>query len=470
MRSSHRPSLFLLLGAFLLLGCGNKGTNPPPSPVPSAQVSLAMTDTPPAGITVLAFQVTVTGATLQPGNVSLVSSPTPIELKHLETDTALLSTAAAAVGTYSSITLNLANPVLTIQNDSATTFVVGGVSCSPGTVCEFTPSAAGSQSFSAAPFPLTLTANTPVGLLLDINLANLINPDASVNLSVAGGLTVSQLTPQAGVLAPIEDLIGVVANKDVTNNRFTLQQAQGNLVINVDSNTKYSAFGQAAPACTANPQNFTCVVNGQIVKVNAQLQTAGTLLATSVQFEDDVNHEEAEGIVVGIGPGIPPAQFDIVVVGETSSVSPVQVGGFFRVQYLSNTPFSVDDPAVNTSGFSFATASDLQFGQEILVRVRIASSGNPPFITADQIKLRGSRFTAMVVGTPSGTTFNLNTLPTLFVVNGITQVQVQTSTLTEFQGVAGVSGLAAGNTVSVRGPLFQTAGGAVLASEVVRKR
>jgi hypothetical protein len=433
-------------------------------------VSLAITDTQPAGITVLAFQATLSSAVLQPGNVQLLPSPTPIELKHLETDTEFLNSLAVATGTYNNISLTLANPVMTIQNDSSTQFTVGGVACSPGSVCLFTPNAAGTLTFSTAPFPLTLTVNTPVGLLLDVNLANLINPDATLNLSAASGLTVTQLTAQQGVLAGVEDLVGTVAGKDSGNNRFTLQRTQGNVAIQVDSNTKFSNFGQGATPCTANPQNFSCVANGQIVQLNAQLMTAGTLLATSVRFEDDTGNEDAEGIVVGIGPGVPPAQFDLVIVGDTSSSSPVQSGAFFRVQYLSNTPFSVDDSSVNISGFSFASASDLQFGQEILVRVRFASSGTPPLLTVDSVKLRSSRFTAKVAATPSGTTFNVNTLPTLFAVNGITQIQVQTSTLTEFQGVAGVTSLATGNTVSLRGPLFQTATGTVLAAEVVRKR
>jgi hypothetical protein len=468
MPSSRLVICVILLGAISAAGCGHPMTvlTPPPK---SAQVTLAITDTPPVGITVLAFQATFTGATMQPGSVSLLSAPTPIDLNHLQADTALLSTTAAATGTYTSLTLTLTNPVLTIQNDSATTFSVGGTSCAPGTVCELTPTSMGTLTVSTAPFPLTLMTNTPVGLLVDMNLTNLINPDASVNLSAAGGMTVSTLTPVAGVLAPVEDMVGVVASKDVANSRFTLQRTQGNMVISVDSNTKFTGFGQAAPPCAANPLNFTCVVNGQIVQVNAELQTAGTLLATIVRFEDDAGQEEAEGIVVGIGPGVPPAQFDLVIVGETSSISAVQVGAFFRVQYVNGTTFAVDDAAVNTSNFPFASASDMQFGQEVQVRVRTTTPGTPPFITADQIKLRSSRFTAKIVGTPSGTTFNVNTLPTLFVVNGIAQVQVQTSVLTEFQNVSGVSGLAAGNTVSLRGPLFQTAGGVVLASEVVRK-
>ena len=448
-------------------GCGHPNTQTVPPP-PTAPVSLTVRDTAPAGITVLAFEATMTGAVLQPGNVSLLNAPTPVELTRLQTDTAFLSTTAARVGTYNSIALSLANPVLTIENDSNVMFTVGNQTCSPGTVCTFTPSAAGTLSFTAASF-LTLKENIPVGLLLDINLANLINSDASLNLSAANGMTVTQLPAQQSVLASIEDLVGVVANVDAMHNTFVLQRAQGSLTFDVDATSKFTAFDQASPACAAKPQNFSCVVNGQIVEVSAKLETDGALHATTIKFQDDPGAEEAEGIVVGIGVGTPPVQFDIVVVGETSSTSTIQVGEFVRNQYVSNTIFSVDDQAANISGFSFATASDLQFGQEVMVRVGAVGPGSPTIVTENRVELRSSRFTA-TVSTLNGTTFVVNKLPTIFTANGITQIVVQTSALTEFENVNGVNGLASGDTVSVRGPLFQTAIGTVLASEVVRKR
>jgi len=83
----------------------------------------------------------------------------------------------------------------------------------------------------------------------------------------------------------------------------------------------------------------------------------------------------------------------------------------------------------------------------------------------DEIQL--PRATVAGVSAPN---FAVNNLPTLFTSNGITQVQVQTSSATEFEDVSGVSGLATGNIVSLRGLLFKTAGDPILAAKKVRDR
>ena len=90
----------------------------------NSSVVLAMTDTPPSNVSILSAEVTLTGATLNPGNVSLFSGSKTIELTRLQTDTAYLATAAnIAAGNYTSLTLTFANPMLTIEND--TTAVIG---------------------------------------------------------------------------------------------------------------------------------------------------------------------------------------------------------------------------------------------------------------------------------------------------------------------------------------------------------
>jgi hypothetical protein len=48
-------------------------------------------------------------------------------------------------------------------------------------------------------------------------------------------------------------------------------------------------------------------------------------------------------------------------------------------------------------------------------------------------------------------------LPSLFTSAGISSIQVQTSSNTEFEGLADVSGLADMDTVSLRGLLFSNA-------------
>ena len=52
----------------------------------------------------------------------------------------------------------------------------------------------------------------------------------------------------------------------------------------------------------------------------------------------------------------------------------------------------------------------------------------------------------------------------------ISQITVRTSSETGFDDVSGLSGLAAGNIISVRGLLFKTSGGAVLLADTIRLR
>ena len=111
---------FCLLFAcvFFIYSCGGSMTNPL-RPGASA-LSVTITDTPPMGVTVLSFEVSVTGATLNPGGVDLLAGrgPVEIEVEQLETESAFLNTANVAPGTYTSLNLTFANPELTFKNGS----------------------------------------------------------------------------------------------------------------------------------------------------------------------------------------------------------------------------------------------------------------------------------------------------------------------------------------------------------------
>ncbi len=85
----------------------------------NSSVVLAMTDTPPTNVSILSAQVTLTGATLTPGNVSLFSGSAAVELTRLQTDIAYLATASSVpAGNYTAVTLTFASPMLTIENDA----------------------------------------------------------------------------------------------------------------------------------------------------------------------------------------------------------------------------------------------------------------------------------------------------------------------------------------------------------------
>src|SRR5947208_7187003 len=88
-------------------------------------------------------------------------------------------------------------------------------------------------------------------------------------------------------------------------------------------------------------------------------------------------------------------------------------------------------------------------------------------ITTNRVRLRMTQFTANVkAGSIVPPNFSVDTLPALFTNAGISSIHVQTSSNTDFEGVSGVTALADGNTVSLRGLLFKNA---ALSPELVVK-
>ncbi len=435
----------------------------------TAPFSITIKDNPPTNVTLLSFAVTITGAVLHSSagkpDVSLISSPIKIEVEQLQVESAFLSTVNIPADTYKDIAISFANPEITFKNDTGGTLL----GCAVGQVCELKPAVAGSATFSSPPFPLTITANTPSGLLVDVNLNNIISNTLGVDFNAIGSFTVTQLPLPGGLtgeLEELQDLTGVVANKDAVNNQFTLQTTHGNFLVQANSSTEFDDFA----SCAAN--NFTCVQNGQVVEADLALMGAGSFLAKKIELEDTIVDDELEGIVFSVTSS---TQFKIVVVDELREVAGVAIGNPITVNLATSTSFQVDTngltiPAGLLSAFQGATdTSELLPGQRVEVRVRSLAAGPPITVFTDRVILRGSRITATVASVIPPN-FTLNPLPSLFTSAGITQIQVQTSLQTEFENVANVASLATGDFVSVQGPLFKTFTDPILVAEKVLKR
>ncbi|HEX2714987.1 MAG TPA: DUF5666 domain-containing protein [Candidatus Acidoferrales bacterium] len=454
----------LVISSFAwLAGCsGHGGTIVVSGGSGTAAVSLTMTDTPPTGVTLLSFQVLLTGAALNPGAVSLVSSPVTVELRRLEEETAFLTNTNVPAGTYSSLTLTFASPSLTFQNNTTQTIA----NCAPGAICTVTPRVTTATATVTFPSPgFTVVNNSPVGLLVDANLNGILTNSLSVDFST--GVSVSQLTPvqSGGVLVPIENVVGQVMSTDGTNRRFNLQTSLGTFVTQVDGNTAFLNF----PANVCSPAGFACLKAGQIVAVDLSLQAGGTLLAKNLSFEDsDTSKAEVEGVIVSVNKGA--QHFSMVVLGQTPSVTGLSVGTVVTVNTSGTITFDVDNLGPDTSAFSFQGLNDLQVGQEVQVRRLSTSSGTT--INPDRVRLESSRFTA-TISSVNAPAFNVSSLPSLFASASpsITQIQAQTSAFTEFAGNAtNFSQLTINDIVSLRGQLFANAGSPVLVATKVIKR
>lgn len=460
-----RIAVFVLVATLIFLNaCGSdQNSNLTNNPPGMSAVSFSMTDAPPAGVTVLAFEVTLNSATLQSsgGNVSLLQAPIEVEVKKLEIETAFLNTSNVPPGTYNSISVSFSNPELTILNNSGS--AIGN--CANGSICELKPQiGTGTVNFSSPPFPITIVAGQPMGLLLDLDLNNSIQANLSINPAIS--FTLRPATQPAGQLEEIEDISGRVTSKDAANNQFTLHLHTGqSLTIKVDGNTEFEDFDEGGLQ-----NSFASLATGQAVEVDLRLMAGGMLLAKKVELEDAEQEDELEGTVVAVDLTTTPPSFKMVVTEEVPDIPGLDVGNLVTVTVQSGAEFRIKEDGLNvSSSLFFATPADLMVGQNIQVRLRSGSSGMT--VVTDRVRLRMSRFTARVKS-KSGDTFIVDNLPSLFTSANppVTEIEVRTSAQTNFNNVQNIGGLNVGNTVSLRGLLFKAAGNPILVAGKVRLR
>ncbi|MHB8754719.1 MAG: hypothetical protein ACYC92_07155 [Candidatus Acidiferrales bacterium] len=446
---------------------GGNGTSP---------VILSFHDTPPSGVTVTSFEVTITGAVLQPGNVSLLATPQTIELTQLQTNSVVLSTTQVAPATYTSLQITYANPQFTFLNDSGVPVTVGAQTCNAGascvvatpTVTTLTDTVSGT---SVPPFqPLNVSSTNQTLLEFDVNLNNIIQPNFSLDFSKSGAVTATQLTGVAGT--SVIDNINVAGQVgSVTTNQFQMTTSGGQtLTVGVNSGT---LFQFAGANCTNN--DFTCVAAGQIVDANVNVLSDGTFAATEIDFDDATGTQQVSGTIVS-ETGTPPTSFQMVVHNTVPPVASLPFGTPVTVTIGNTTSFVINNGLfVLPTGVTFATTSDLLVGQEVEARVASGSSisnGPPPSFTTDRLALEQTQLEATVSSvSPQASPFPLfvlSPLPALFSqspINPATRLQIlvtgvgQTSG-TVFQDLTpeNIGGLTVAQPVTVGGFLFNTTG------------
>ena len=468
------PFALVLLSCTILAACGGSmNTMNQSSGVP---MSLTIGDTPPSGAAVLFFEALITGASLQPSDsskpaVSVLSSPVEIEFGHLQTDRAFLSLANVTPDTYASLKLTFGGAQLTIVNHSGA--AIG--SCANNTVCQLTPSFnPSSVTLSSAPFPITMDANSVFGIKLDFNLNTSIQTDLSINPAV----TIAQVIHREAAdedkeMEVLDEVEGQVTALET--NQFTLMNRRSgkSFMIDVDSNTVFEDFGRAG--CTASPQDFTCVKMDQILEVHLSENGAGTMLAKRVEFEEDASKEAIKGTITSVDSS---TQFHMVVFREEPDVNGISEGSPVAVTIAPNATFQVGMAEMGENGgfsflnFSFARSADLMVGQDVQVRPgTVTTTSGVTTITTDLVRLWPSQITGQVgtINSANGT-FALTNLSPLFTgaTPPVTTITVQMLPFMTFEDFPNQTSLAVGDTVSVKGLLFNTSGTPTLVTRTIR--
>lgn len=493
----RRTLPFLLAPAMmtvLLAGCDSNMVSTDLTPSSgTVPVSISMTDDPPAGVSVLFFQVSLTNATLTPATsspVSLLSNNTPIQIDvtRLQALSAFLSTANVAAGTYSGLSLTFASPELVIFNQSDSAIAS---TCAVGSVCQLTPAFDDNSStltFTTSPFPATVSATTPLGFLIDFHLNSVIQSDLSVNLSATNGVTISQL-PLVPAPPQFGSISGTVGTVSAGNNQFTMQTLWGRtFTIDTTSSTTFNDFPSSA--CTA--AGIGCVAQGQIVQVQiSSVASGGVLTASQVTYVQEASAQTVQGTIIHLIPpasntaGAPPTGIELILHWNPSNNAGFPPGGKAAVSLTGSTTYSIDANGFTLpSGLTFTGTSNLTVGQNVTVTVvpgsltdtggGLGSSGwGPPrsiSFTASSVELEPSQVTGMITATDSGTTsFTLGFggpffAPWPMASPNAVSFDVMTTSQTSYTGFSPdtFDGLASDDFVSVNGWLFPpaTSGGA----------
>ena len=113
MRSTTQWLGLTLTLCLATAGCGGSGDSSGASSTgqsaSTGTVNLVVADTPATDLTILSFQVQITGAVLQPGNVSLLPRPVTVDLAQLVSDTGFLSSTVIGSATYTSLEIGRAS-------------------------------------------------------------------------------------------------------------------------------------------------------------------------------------------------------------------------------------------------------------------------------------------------------------------------------------------------------------------------
>jgi hypothetical protein len=440
-------------------------------------MTLTMGDAPPTGVAVLFFEASITEASLQPSDtskpaVSVMSTPVEVEFGHLQTDTAFLNLANVTPDTYQNITLTFGNAMMTIVNHSGAT--IG--TCANNSVCELTPNFNPSTAtVSTAPFPITISQKSVVGIRLDFSVDSSVQNDLSINPAV----TVKRLTQRSDSddnkeMEKVEEVDGQVTT--VGNNQFTLMNERSgqSFNISVDSTTTFEDFDRAG--CTANPESLSCVQAGQIVNIDLSENGMGMMLAKRVEFEENAQQVAIKGTITSVDSL---TQFHIVVFNEEPTMSGISEGSSIAVAIQSNAVFQVgreemgEEGGFSISGLSFSSGADLLVGQDVQIRPgTVSSNSGTTTVTTGLVRLWPSQITGQVgtINTDNGT-FSVTGLSPLFTgaTPPITTINVVTLSGMDFMDFSGLGSLTMGSTVSVRGLLFNTTGTPTLVTRKMRE-
>ena len=445
----------LALGAGLI-ACGSSGTNSNQTPQQNATAAIAIYGQDAPLASVITFQLTLMGMTASDGvnTTTLLSTPQTVDFARLTGLRTLLDLNTAPPGSYTSVTLMLATPVIGYINTAS----------SPPSVTMLNGTLTNSSVTVLMNPPLVITSSDLNGLRLDFDMRQSLQLDLNGQITgtVVPTFDVRQVNP-ANAEAEIDDLRGGVVSVDAANQSFVMQIANG----------KQITVQIGASTVTDSGDDLSSFTTNTIVEVSGLLNRTTMVLDADEVTILSQDHFIADGLITNV---------------QTPTASDTNIGMFVREALPANPAFQPDtiDPFDLPSNANYLIyrlnlpITQLLFNSKSLITGQNITLGGPlsnSSLTVKRVVLhRQGAYGLWVPGSTviqngNAGTFQINEQGVLGVLLNNAALTVLTSNNTDFDGLSGLSGLTGnqGIPLDVVGLLLQdpaTGGSVLVASRV----
>jgi len=478
-------------------GCGGSSqvTSPPESVPVVVSISATTptgTEALPAGVNLVSAQATVTGACLLtssdtnvttcPSGQSILSSSPTIQFSGLSTpnqvDVLSNSTTDVTAGAYTGIMLTFGSAVmLTVSVDAGQNYTDGTNNCDNTTgtttiICSFNkvgvPTSTSTYTFSN---PITLTAGTPVSIMVGLDLTGSLTAKgtAPATLSFTPIVVVTQgAVGSDGNLVDVNNVTGTVQNIIATTITVIDSATDQPVTLNIGSGTTVTNYNTVTAAC-ATANTLSCPQVGDVVTVAYGTSNTNPIQFNAASINGNPGITSTNGFQGTIVATTPTPEVVVTAVPAGNTLSHIGVGQLYDLNFAAGAVFSNSGGITFTNG-TFASPSDLVVGQNVLVDVACPTTGceftppvaNPPgqatpgSVTADAMELLPTQISG-AVNTLSSPNYTVNGLNSFYTNNGITGFNAQTGSYTTYNGsVTQFSDLTAGNTYYYNGYLLNS--------------
>ena len=456
MNARTTSSLTRLLGlavsfaatASLILGCSGNVSSTSTTGIAGAAVDVPVMITDAPSDQLVAFTLTLNSIVLTDAagkTVSILSTPTTIEVCHLNGVQEALLTAKIPQDTYVSAAFTFSNPQITYINSS-------------GAPVSVTPTLSTTSYTVTFTSPITIS-NSSTSLLVDL-LAGQSVTISGTTVTVSPVFSVKPVSASATGSMSGHNGTGMEQHGTVVSASGTTLVVQppsgSNITFTTDSSTIYQGVS-----------SLSGLTAGQLVEVDFSVQTSGALLATRVELEPQPPAGTAQNMLRGPVTSVTTSSnsFKLTLMqGFGTAVSPTAVGTSYTVNYTSSTVFAPAPQFATLTGLPFTptfTAATLKAGQSVGVT---ASSISGTTATATNVFLIPQTLSGTVTAiTTSGAwkvyTLTLTSGSAFATLSGATTVTVYTNSATTSLAS---STIAVGSSVRFNGLVFNNSGNFVM--------